>query len=142
MHRFANEPFRFWTCFVIVITKGSFNISLCVLPLHQRYILRSPKNSFIQISRHRRSSLDGRGIFDSGRYKYTTFRHCRERSFVLLDNLSFPETAVYEMCPLLFTNSALNLRASLSCMPIFMPLTANGLLVIANNPIPLASNSY
>ena len=50
-----------------------------------------PKNSFTQIGRHRRSSLDGRGIFDSGRslqvkcilmnISPTTFRHCRESSY-------------------------------------------------------------
>ena len=55
-----------------------------------------PEKSFIQIARYRRSSLDGRGIFDSGRslqvefvllnISHTTFRHCRERSY--LDNLS------------------------------------------------------
>ena len=56
---FANEPFCFWTCFGSVMAEESFNIILCVLPY--------PKNSFIQISRHHRSSLYGRGIFDSGR---------------------------------------------------------------------------
>ena len=50
-----------------------------------------PKNSFIQTARYRRSSLDGRGIFDSGRslqvefillnISHTTFRHRRECSY-------------------------------------------------------------
>ena len=60
-----------------------------------------PKNSFIQIARYRRSSLDGRGIFDSGRslqvefillnISHTTFRHCRERSYPSFGQ-PFPET--------------------------------------------------
>ena len=50
-----------------------------------------PKNSFIQIARYRRPSLDSRGIFDSGcslqsefillSISHTTFRHWRERSY-------------------------------------------------------------
>ena len=50
-----------------------------------------PGKSFIQIARYRRSSVDGRGIFDSGRslqvefillnIPHTTFRHCRERPY-------------------------------------------------------------
>ena len=49
------------------------------------------KNPFIQMAPYRRSSLDGRGFFDSGRslqaeyillnISHTTFRHCRERSY-------------------------------------------------------------
>ena len=38
---FANEPFCFWTRFGIVAARERFNISMCVLPLHQRYILRT-----------------------------------------------------------------------------------------------------
>ena len=50
-----------------------------------------PKNSFIQIVCYRRSSLDSRGIFDSGgslqvefvllNISHTTFPHFREHSY-------------------------------------------------------------
>ena len=50
-----------------------------------------PKKYFIQIAHYRRSSLDSRGIFDSGRslqiefillnISHTTFRHCHEHSY-------------------------------------------------------------
>ena len=65
-----------------------------------------PKNSFIQIARHRRSSLNGRGIFDSGRslqvevillnISHTTFRHCRERSYASVGQ-PFPKQMYFEI---------------------------------------------
>ena len=53
------NPFVSWTCFGSVMAGKSFNISLRVpLLLATLY----PKNSFIEITRHRRSSLYGSGI--------------------------------------------------------------------------------
>ena len=54
-----------------------------------------PKNSFIQIARNRRSSLYGRGIFDSGRSLH--IECCPILPFGIVANaitLTFLETAV------------------------------------------------
>ena len=73
--------------------RESFNISLCHF-INAIY----PKNFFIQIARHRRSSLDGRGVFDSGRslevefillnVSHTAFGIVAKAPTLLLDNLS------------------------------------------------------
>ena len=60
----------FWACFGSVIARESFNMHKPVRIATSSTLY--PKNSFIQIARYRRSSLDGRGIFDS-KYKLNLF---------------------------------------------------------------------
>ena len=53
-----------WTCFGSLIARESFNMHkpVCTATSSTLY----PENSFIQIARYPRSSLDDRGTFDSG----------------------------------------------------------------------------
>ena len=88
----TNEPFVFGRVLVARYRhRVSTFISLCVLPLHERYIRIQLSTVSLQIALYRWSSLDGRGNVDSGRslqaefillnISHTTFRHCRERSY-------------------------------------------------------------
>ena len=86
----------FWTCFGSVMARESYDMHKPVRTATSSTLY--PTNFFIQIARYSRSSLDGRGIFDSGRslqvefillnISHSTFGIVANALTLLLDNLS------------------------------------------------------